>query len=81
MKKTKIYLAVIMLGLSVSMVDPIPTISHTSTTVIAKSTTVLITKTGRKYHKKKCGNGKFTKTTLEKAKKDGLTKCKKCYGE
>lgn len=44
-----------------------------------KKTEVYITKTGKKYHKKKCGNGKFTKATLQKAKDLGLTKCKKCY--
>lgn len=41
--------------------------------------TVYITPTGKKYHKKKCGNGTYTKVKLSKAKKLGLTKCKKCY--
>lgn len=42
-------------------------------------TMVYITPTGKKYHKKKCGNGTYTKVKLSKAKQMGLTKCKKCY--
>lgn len=42
-------------------------------------TTVYVTPTGKKYHKKKCGNGKYTKEKLSKAKDRGLTPCKKCY--
>lgn len=42
-------------------------------------TTVYVTPTGKKYHKKKCGRGTYTKVKLSEAKKRGLTKCKKCY--
>lgn len=37
------------------------------------------TPTGSKYHRKACGNGNYTATTLEKAKARGLTPCQKCY--
>lgn len=40
---------------------------------------VYVTKTGSKYHTKKCGNGTFTESTLEAAKKRGLEPCSKCY--
>ena len=43
-------------------------------------TTVYVTKTGSKYHKKKCGNGNFYQSTLSAAKARGLTPCEKCYG-
>jgi hypothetical protein len=41
---------------------------------------VYVTPTGKKYHKKKCGNGTYTKVKISKAKARGLTPCKKCYG-
>jgi hypothetical protein len=53
----------------------LPTAIH----VQAKTQYVLVTKTGKKYHSKKCGNGKYTKTTLKKAKANKLTPCKKCF--
>ena len=40
---------------------------------------VYVTKTGSKYHNKKCGNGTYTESTLEAAKKRGLEPCSKCY--
>lgn len=40
---------------------------------------VYVTKTGSKYHAKKCGNGTFTETTLEEAEKRGLEPCSKCF--
>lgn len=42
-------------------------------------TMVYVTSTGKKYHAKKCGSGKFSKCTLSQAKSKGLTACKKCY--
>lgn len=44
-----------------------------------KSKTVYITRTGECYHKRKCGNGTYYKSTLKHAKSLGLRKCKKCY--
>lgn len=81
MKQWKKSLYALLICLSLTVVSPlsmfgIPT--NTTITAQAKSTTVYVTPTGKKYHRKKCGRGTFTKTTLAKAK--GLTKCKKCYG-
>ena len=42
--------------------------------------TVLITPTGKKYHRMKCGNGSYNTTTLQEAINRGLTPCEKCYG-
>lgn len=42
-------------------------------------TTVYVTRTGSKYHAKKCGNGTYTASTLTAAKARGLTPCKKCF--
>ena len=82
MKRLKRICYVLIVSLSLVLVSPegisgIPT--NVASQVQAKSTTVYVTKTGKKYHKKKCGNGTYTKTTLAKAKARGLTKCKKCY--
>jgi hypothetical protein len=41
--------------------------------------TVLVTRTGEKYHTRKCGNGDYYSATLEEAKNRGLTPCAKCY--
>ena len=47
--------------------------------VISKSEIVYITQTGTKYHlKSTCSKGNFYSTTLDAAKKDGYTPCKKC---
>lgn len=54
--------------------------SPTITYVQAKTKYVLITRTGTKYHCRKCGNGTYFKCTLKKAKAQGLTPCKKCFG-
>ena len=43
-----------------------------------ESKIVYITKTGSKYHSKKCGNGTYTAVDIEEAKKKGLEPCKKC---
>lgn len=40
---------------------------------------VLVTRTGEKYHNRKCGNGTYTPATLEEAQARGLTPCSKCY--
>ena len=40
---------------------------------------VLVTPTGSKYHKRKCGNGNFSQSTLANAKARGLEPCSKCY--
>ena len=42
-------------------------------------TGVFITKTGSKYHNKKCGNGNYFSSTLKEAQARGLTPCSKCY--
>lgn len=41
--------------------------------------TVLITRTGSKYHTHKCGNGNYFSATLAEAQSLGLTPCSKCY--
>lgn len=82
MKRLKRSLYALIISLSLVLVSP-DTIAGIQTNVAAevqaKSTTVYVTKTGKKYHKKKCGNGTYTKSTLDKAKARGLTKCSKCY--
>lgn len=40
---------------------------------------VLVTKTGSKYHVRKCGNGTYYPATMEEARARGLTPCSKCY--
>ncbi|EOH85153.1 hypothetical protein UAS_02055 [Enterococcus asini ATCC 700915] len=42
-------------------------------------TTVLITRTGEKYHNRKCGNGNYFSATLAEAQSRGLTPCSKCF--
>lgn len=42
-------------------------------------TMVYVTKSGSKYHKKKCGRGNFYQDTLSAAKSRGLDPCKKCF--
>ena len=81
MKRIKklIYVLIASLSLSVVAPSPIAHVSHAPVTIQAKSSTVYVTPTGKKYHKKKCGNGTYRKSTLAKAKKAGLTPCKKCY--
>ncbi|MBL1227023.1 hypothetical protein [Enterococcus sp. BWR-S5] len=41
---------------------------------------VLVTRTGEKYHTRKCGNGTYTSATLQEALDRGLTPCSKCFG-
>jgi len=84
MKRIKKLLFTFIISLSLITISPvsifgIPT--NVTVEVQAKSKNVYITKTGKCYHKKKCGNGKYTKTSLDKAKKAGLKPCKKCYGK
>lgn len=40
---------------------------------------VYYTRTGSKYHARKCGNGTYMPCTLSSAKSWGLTPCKKCF--
>lgn len=40
---------------------------------------ILRTKSGTKYHRRKCGNGNFFATTLNEAKAIGLSACSKCF--
>lgn len=40
---------------------------------------VLYTRTGSKYHIRKCGNGTYMPCSLSEAKSWGLTACKKCF--
>lgn len=56
-----------------------------STTVVPISsvqaeTTVLVTRTGSKYHTHKCGNGTYYPSTLSAAIARGLEPCKNCFG-
>lgn len=84
MKRIKKLLTALIISLSLVLVAPVSIMNvptNVSVEIQAKSQTVYITKTGSKYHKKKCGNGKFSKTTLAKAKKSKLKPCKKCYGK
>lgn len=49
--------------------------------VTPQSRTVYVTSTGKRYHySSNCGNGKYYESTLDAAKKSGLTPCKKCVG-
>ncbi|MGB4660420.1 MAG: hypothetical protein WBI07_14690 [Mobilitalea sp.] len=83
MKRIKKIFISLIIALSITTLSPdfttnqihIPTVIY----VQAKTQYVLVTKTGKKYHLKKCGNGKYYKTTLKKAKASGLKPCKKCY--
>lgn len=52
---------------------------YTLTEQVNAETTVYVTKTGSKYHKRKCGRGNFYQTSLSNAKSRGLTPCKKCF--
>lgn len=72
--KKKLFAITMVLCLCVSTVQPV-----TSCNVTAKAKKVYITPTGSKYHRKKCGRGRYYKVTLKKAKSYGLTKCKRCY--
>lgn len=75
--KKKVYtgllLVVMMLQVSLGGVP----VNHTTT--LQAETTVLITRTGSKYHTHKCGNGTYFPATLSEAKSYGLTPCKKCF--
>lgn len=53
--------------------------SQSADTGIANSQTVLITRTGSKYHTHKCGNGTYYEATLDEALARDLTPCEKCY--
>ena len=46
---------------------------------VTNSQTVLVTRTGSKYHTHKCGNGTYYEATLDEALARGLTPCDKCY--
>lgn len=84
MKNIKKLLFTFIISLSLVAISPVSIFgiqTNISVETQAKTKTVYITKTGKKYHCKKCGNGTYTKTTLAKAKKAGLKPCKKCYGE
>jgi methylphosphotriester-DNA--protein-cysteine methyltransferase len=70
------------MSLSITLITPVTFVSQPNVaTVQAKTTYVYVTDTGKKYHKKKCGNGNYHKTTLKEAKESGLKPCKKCYGK
>jgi hypothetical protein len=84
MKYIKKVLFTVIISLSLVSISPVSVFGFSTNISIetqAKTKTVYITKTGKKYHAKKCGKGKYTKTTLAEAKKAGLTPCKKCYGK
>ncbi|HHV10130.1 MAG TPA: hypothetical protein GXX75_07630 [Clostridiales bacterium] len=83
MKRAKKLFITLLLSLSLTTVAPdfitlqlhMPAVTQ----VQAKTKNVLMTKTGKKYHIKKCGNGTYYKVTLKKAESLGLTPCKKCF--
>ena len=83
MKRLKRFTISFILALTLTTFSPeintTPVFTQTIVHVQAKTSYVLVTPTGKKYHKKKCGNGTYTKTTLKKAKARGLTPCKKCF--
>lgn len=55
-------------------------LGQAATEALHAETMVYVTKTGSKYHTRKCGNGNFYQQTLSEAKARGLTPCSKCYG-
>lgn len=83
---TNFVIAVSIVFIAPNFTNPAPDLStfHTYTQTIvhvqAKTKYVLITRTGKKYHLRKCGRGTYYKTTLKNAKAMGLTPCKKCFG-
>jgi hypothetical protein len=83
MKRLKRFIISLILALSLTTFSPevntIQVFTPTTIHVQAKTTYVLVTRTGKKYHIKKCGNGTYYKATLKQAKARGLTPCKKCY--
>lgn len=51
----------------------------TKSSTTSKSRTVYITPTGKRYHyDNHCNGGTYIKSTMEEAKKRGLTPCQKC---
>ena len=40
---------------------------------------VYVTPKGKKYHKRRCGPGTYSLTSLNEAKIKGLTPCKRCF--
>lgn len=53
--------------------------SSSQTSTDKQSREVLITRTGKRYHNKVCGNGNYFSATLKEAQSRGLTPCQKCY--
>ena len=60
-------------------VFPSSSASSSADSGVANSQTVLVTRTGSKYHTHKCGNGTYYEATLDEALARGLTPCEKCY--
>lgn len=57
------------------------TAAKIKTTTKKVSRTVYITRTGKRYHySSHCNGGTYYASTLDKAKAQGLTPCKKCAG-
>lgn len=82
MKRIKKILFTMIISLSLITISPLSIVGQGSVAhVQAKTKYVYITETGSKYHKEKCGNGKYYKTTLAKAKKANLEPCSKCYNK
>ena len=53
----------------------------TTKKVVNQGRTIYITSTGKKYHyNSHCNGGHYYESTLEEAKRRGLTPCKKCVG-
>lgn len=72
--KTKNIMLSIMLSFFMIFSATVPGIT------VQAETTVLVTRTGSKYHTHKCGNGTYYQSTLSSALARGLEPCEKCYG-
>lgn len=57
----------------------VPQLPETGGDQVATTQTVLVTRTGEKYHARKCGNGTYTEATMDQALARGLTPCSKCF--
>lgn len=76
MKKIRSAIAI---AFSVMLLFVAPIANYNEAYSVKAEATVYVTKTGLKYHAKKCGNGKFTETTLSDAQSRGLEPCSKCF--
>lgn len=80
MKKTITYLLLLISLISILNFSACSKDVNETESVTDNSPVVYITETGTKYHKKSCSYLSKSKieTTLEKAQKDGYTRCSRC---